>query len=266
MPSSSPQSLTWGTLDSDEPSIIPGFFAVYKQDRWSGFFAVTVPGGGGKVRYNDGDARTVCCRFWRRQGLWALPGRLPATPQHRPVHRGRQPLCRLQPGRRLQDLRFAVAVRRCALCRCLLRNSKATAERDDRALRNPSTSRSNETDEAWNYFLGLDYAPIKDLNIALTYMSNTPLNFKADTRDNYHCPRRQLHLFAASAGRTAPTSVKICPATSRRVYPTSSSRARSGSSRTSHTTSRNRPNLRGNAFKIPTPATAMTSESRWSTF
>ncbi len=40
------------------------------------------------------------------------------------------------------------------------------------------------TDEAWNYFLGLDYAPIKDLNFALTYMSNTALNFKADTTDN----------------------------------------------------------------------------------
>jgi long-subunit fatty acid transport protein len=40
------------------------------------------------------------------------------------------------------------------------------------------------TDEAWNYFLGMDYAPIQDLNFALTYMSNTPLNFKADTSDN----------------------------------------------------------------------------------
>jgi long-subunit fatty acid transport protein len=39
------------------------------------------------------------------------------------------------------------------------------------------------TDEAFNYFLGLDWAPIKDLNIGLTYMSNTPLNFKADTKD-----------------------------------------------------------------------------------
>jgi long-subunit fatty acid transport protein len=40
------------------------------------------------------------------------------------------------------------------------------------------------TDEAWNYFMGLDYEPIKDLNFALTYMSNTALNFKADTSDN----------------------------------------------------------------------------------
>ena len=32
--------------------------------------------------------------------------------------------------------------------------------------------------------MGLDWAPIQDLNIGLPYMSNTPLNFKADTKDN----------------------------------------------------------------------------------
>ncbi|HSM89432.1 MAG TPA: long-chain fatty acid transport protein, partial [Desulfobacterales bacterium] len=47
LPSSPPFNL--GTLDSEEPSIIPGLFAVYKHDRWSGFFAVSIPGGGGKV-------------------------------------------------------------------------------------------------------------------------------------------------------------------------------------------------------------------------
>ncbi len=49
----------FGDLSSDEPSIVPGFFAVYKEDKWAGFFAVTVPGGGGKVDFSDGDARTA---------------------------------------------------------------------------------------------------------------------------------------------------------------------------------------------------------------
>jgi long-subunit fatty acid transport protein len=38
-------------------------------------------------------------------------------------------------------------------------------------------------DTAWNYFAGLNYAPIKDLNIGLLYMANTPLNFKSDAQD-----------------------------------------------------------------------------------
>ena len=34
-------------LDSTEPSFLPGLFALYKQDKWAGFFAFTIPGGGG---------------------------------------------------------------------------------------------------------------------------------------------------------------------------------------------------------------------------
>ena len=45
-------------FDSDEPSIVPGLFALYKQDKWAGFFAFTIPGGGGKVDFEDGNART----------------------------------------------------------------------------------------------------------------------------------------------------------------------------------------------------------------
>jgi len=51
-------------------------------------------------------------------------------------------------------------------------------------LGNTARVKIEREDEAWNYFLGLNYAPMKDLNFALTYMSNTKLNFKADTQDN----------------------------------------------------------------------------------
>ena len=49
----------FGRLNSDKHSIIPGAFAVYKQKKWTGFFAFTIPAGGGELNYNDGDARTV---------------------------------------------------------------------------------------------------------------------------------------------------------------------------------------------------------------
>ncbi len=180
-----PLSLAGGTLNSEEPSIIPGLFAVYKQDRWSVFFDVTVPGGGGKVNYNDGNARTT---------MLSLPGALGglgtylggATGNPNNINQSVEaecPLRRLQFRRRLQGARLALAVRRRALRRRLARNSRARPTgRPARPTR--STSRSNATDEAFNYFLGLDWAPIKDLNIGLTYMSNTPLNFKSEASDN----------------------------------------------------------------------------------
>jgi long-chain fatty acid transport protein len=49
----------FGTLDQDEPSIIPGLFTVYKRNRWAGFFAFTIPAGGGELNYKDGNARTI---------------------------------------------------------------------------------------------------------------------------------------------------------------------------------------------------------------
>ncbi len=41
--------------NSDEPSLIPALYTVYKQDRWAGFFGVNVPLGGGKVKYPNGN-------------------------------------------------------------------------------------------------------------------------------------------------------------------------------------------------------------------
>ena len=46
-------------LDSTEPSFLPGLFALYKQDKWAGFFAFTIPGGGGYVDFKDGDYTTT---------------------------------------------------------------------------------------------------------------------------------------------------------------------------------------------------------------
>lgn len=44
--------------DQDEPSVVPGLFAVYKQDKWAGFFAVSNVVGGGKVDFEQGNATT----------------------------------------------------------------------------------------------------------------------------------------------------------------------------------------------------------------
>jgi long-chain fatty acid transport protein len=45
-------------FDQDKPSVVPGLFAVYKRDRWSGFFGVSNVVGGGKVEFDYGNATT----------------------------------------------------------------------------------------------------------------------------------------------------------------------------------------------------------------
>ena len=168
-----------GTLDSEEPSIIPGLFAVYKQDRWAGFFGVTIPGGGGKVRYDDGDARTAILSLGYARFLGLSPLTAPTTAEQFIEADSFYVGYSLGASYKIFDslsigggIRYVDAYQK----------FKGYAK-------NPTTGQSvnvkiERTDEAFNYFLGLDYAPIKDLNIGLTYMSNTPLNFKADTKDS----------------------------------------------------------------------------------
>jgi long-chain fatty acid transport protein len=177
LPSSPPFNL--GTLDSEEPSIIPGLFAVYKHDRWSGFFAVSIPGGGGKVDFEDGNSRTALLAFGYA-GLLGLPALAAPTTADQSIEADSYYVgYSLGASYKIFDslslgggIRFVDAYQK---FKGYARNS-ATGQSVNVKI--------EREDEAFNYFLGLDYQPIKDLNIALTYMSNTPLNFKADTRDS----------------------------------------------------------------------------------
>ena len=182
---STPAIFNLGTLDSNEPSIIPGFFSVYKQDRWSGFFAVTIPGGGGQVRYQDGDARTVMLSLPTALGglggyLGTPPGgaaTLPANINQYIEANSHYVAYSLGAAYKVFDsLSLSGGVRYVDATQKFKGRATGTA--------NTISIKVERTDEAYNYFLGMDYAPIQDLNFALTYMSNTPLNFKADTSDN----------------------------------------------------------------------------------
>jgi long-chain fatty acid transport protein len=178
-----PLALGGGTLDSDEPSIIPGLFAVYKQNRWSVFFDVTIPGGGGEVNYNDGNARTT---------MLSLPtpfgglGTYLGGPAGNPTNINQSIEAdsyyvgySLGAAFKVFDsLSIGGGVRYVDAYQKFKGKAQGTT-----GPANTVNVKIERTDEAFNYFLGLDWAPIRDLNIGLTYMANTPLNFKADTKD-----------------------------------------------------------------------------------
>jgi long-chain fatty acid transport protein len=170
---STPAIFNLGSLDSEEPSIIPGLFAVYKQDRWAAFFAVTIPGGGGEVKFDDGNARTAALSAGYASFIGASPLTADQSIEADSFYVGYS----LGASYKIFDslsigggIRFVDAY-------------QEFKGRVAGALRSVDVKIERE-DEAFNYFLGLDYAPIKDLNIGLTYMSNTPLNFKSDTKDS----------------------------------------------------------------------------------
>jgi long-chain fatty acid transport protein len=177
MPSAPPFNL--GTLDSEEPSIIPGLFAVYKQNRWAAFFGVTIPGGGGEVKFEDGNARTALLAAGYAPLLGLSPVVAPSVTEQKieadSYYVG-------------YSLGVAYKVFDSLSVSGGIRFVDAYQEFKGSAL-NPANGRSlnvkiEREDEAFNYFFGLNYAPIRDLNIGLTYMSNTPLNFKSETKDS----------------------------------------------------------------------------------
>lgn len=175
-----PLPLNGGTLDSEEPSIIPGLFAVYKQDRWSAFFAVTIPGGGGEVNYNDGNARTTMLSLPTPfGGLGTYLGGPTGNPNNidQSIEADSYYVGYSLGGafKIFDSLSLGGGVRYVDAYQEFKGKARGAANTVDVKI--------ERTDEAFNYFLGLDWAPIRDLNVGLTYMSNTKLNFKSDTKD-----------------------------------------------------------------------------------
>jgi long-chain fatty acid transport protein len=258
-----PLPLTGGTLDSKEPSIIPGLFTVYKQDRWSGFFAVTVPGGGGKVDFKDGNSRTT---------ILSLPGAFGGLGTFLGGAAGNPNNINQQIEAESHYLGYSLGAAYKVFDSLSLSGGvryvdayqkfKGSASGTTGAAPQTINIKIEREDEAWNYFMGLDYAPIKDLNFALTYMSNTALNFKADTSDN-----SPGQIVSRNVGWTDGTHERedlpgyIAAGVSYFIIPG---------------TLRIEPNLtyylekqakfEGQRFQNSMPATAMTSGSRWSTF
>jgi long-chain fatty acid transport protein len=171
----SPSYFNLGTLESDEPSLVPGLFLLYKQDKWAGFFAVTIPGGGGKVEYDDGNARTAVLSALFGAYIGASPLTADQYLEAESVYTGYT----LGGAFKISDsLSLSGGVRYVDA----FQNFKGKA-----VGANPAHDTIyvdiDRTADGWNYFLGMNYAPNEVLNIGFLYMSNTRLNFKADTTD-----------------------------------------------------------------------------------
>jgi long-chain fatty acid transport protein len=160
----------FGTLDANDPSIIPGLFALYKQDKWAGFFAATIPGGGGKVEYEKGNARTAV--------LGANFAALIGVPfSHSIEAESVYKAYTFGAAYKISDmLSMAGGVRYVDAYQKFKGYARGALGEVNVDIK--------RTDASWNYFLGLNYAPIKDLNIGLLYMANTPLDFKSEAKDS----------------------------------------------------------------------------------
>jgi long-chain fatty acid transport protein len=164
-----------GTYNTDVPSTVPGFFTVYKKDKWAGFFAFTVPGGGGKVEFEDGNARTVQLAA----NIIANSGGLLTSINDMYLEADSYQYGFTLGGAYEISKMFSVAGG--------LRFIDATQKFAGYAQLNTVASTVNKYEvdlerdaTGFGYFLGLNIEPIDMINIGLSYYSNTSLDFSTD--------------------------------------------------------------------------------------
>jgi long-chain fatty acid transport protein len=167
-----------GDFSTDTPSVIPGFFAVYKQENWAGFFAVTIPGGGGKVEYDKGSAYTSLLAL----NLWQLAAG-PSGPysglQSASLEGDSYDIGYTLGGAYKFNAMVSVAGG--------LRYIDATQNFEGQLdlitaapVQHEYEVKLERSATGWAGFLGLNVAPTENLNVGLLYFTNTSLNMESD--------------------------------------------------------------------------------------
>jgi long-chain fatty acid transport protein len=170
-------------LSQDEPSIIPSLFGLYKNDRWAGFAAFTIPCGGGKVDYTNGNATT-------RIGGWSIIN-----------------LINLDAGAVLYDtvkneslegesyyygftlggaykINDMVSVSLGARYIDAHNETKLSLQVQGVAPDKTANVEYEETADGWGGIIGVNIAPTEELNIGLKYETKTSLDFEYDVKQD----------------------------------------------------------------------------------
>jgi long-chain fatty acid transport protein len=189
----------FGELSQDEPSIIPGLFGVFKQKKWAGFFAFTIPAGGGQLDYDKGDARTVQLADGIAGGFNQL---LPAALDYNQIDSQKIEVKEstvygftFGGSYAINDMwSLAAGVRYSTGTREFDGTAVISAPGPNGVLPNPFTADINLEEDAsgWAGILGVDFAPNDKLNLALTYISNTKMEYDMEVKRDTLLPNGSL--------------------------------------------------------------------------
>jgi long-chain fatty acid transport protein len=173
-----------GDFSSDTPSLIPGFFAVYKQEDWAGFFAVTIPGGGGKIEFDEGSAYTSVLAM----SIWGKALALGPLNPYSGLDSAKIEADSYDIGYTLGGAYKINAMFSVAGGLRYVNASQNFKGRVDMTTAPASSAQDvfevdlERTASGWGGFVGLNVAPVEDLNIGLLYFSNTSLNMESDVK------------------------------------------------------------------------------------
>jgi len=173
-------------LESDESSIVPGLFAVYKQDRWAGFFAFTITGGGGYVDYKDGNYTTMVGGALLN-ALFLMPVMGLPTPatiaSQRLEAESYYYAYTIGAAYKINDM-FSVSLG--ARLSDAYKEAEGSLVMSHALLPADNTHHLDYEEDAdgWCGIIGVNISPNEDLNIGIRYESKTELDFKQKVNDD----------------------------------------------------------------------------------
>ena len=195
-------------LDSTEPSFLPGLFALYKQDKWAGFFAFTIPGGGGYVDFKDGDYTTTAAMALITQksgGVYDIP--VSQNIEGESYYYG----FTLGGAYEINDM-FSVSLGARYIDAHRESKGSATLNSSQSSLIPPLNANIDYEEEAdgWGGIIGVNIAPSSELNIGMRYETKTSLDFdqQVNTDDQGLLPSLGVN-DGASVSRDLPATLGL---------------------------------------------------------
>jgi len=175
-------------LDQDEPSLVPGLFAVYKNNNWAGFFGVSNVIGGGEVDFSKGNATTNLVGFSilsRANGALAAAG-APSSLYYTGISSQKLEAEQTGPGFNLgaaykfnEMFSLALALRYVTTTREMSGQITVSPGVTVPGVNNPLTANVKFEEEAdgWGGVIGFNISPNDSWQIGLRYDSKVDLDF-----------------------------------------------------------------------------------------
>jgi long-chain fatty acid transport protein len=189
-------------FDQDEPSIIPGLFAIYKKDRVAGYLGVSNVVGGGKVEFDDGLLTTHQIGWIVADNFNAGLNGLTGTNLFNFTQITDQKLEGDQYGLgytfggayQINDM-FSVAlalryvdteIEMKGSATLVAPNSLSSPPAPAPGLNDPIAAKAKFEEDAdgWGYLLGVNITPSDQLNIGIRYESKVDLDFDQEVKQD----------------------------------------------------------------------------------
>jgi len=162
-----------GQLDQDISSIVPGFFAIHKEDKWAGYLTASLVGGGGKVDFQNGNARSITIINTLLGVPFSVAGTFPQRVEAESIYSGYT----IGGAYEINSM-FSVS----AGLRYVSAYKKYTLSADGLPVFGNAVTELRDEADGWGGIFGVNISPNEQWNIGLRFETATKLNFELDVR------------------------------------------------------------------------------------